>query len=285
MAHPQPIPGVTANDSIPSTVSAITSSSSTSSLLLRVASKSIDGESYPGSGRKHPSNVKEGPTVFRAMSPPPQPTHCSEAVPTTVEIPNAFLTKPPSSLKPPSLIPANISGTALPSYSGSVTSGASAPEGKHRKKNAKKRQKEKERKAMGKVRKAETGDAKADDPKAASAEAKPKDCICHPVPRLADEKEAARTMKCRACLLNDGATMEAEDIKDPENPGNTECHPKPPTVATALDHGELSFDLKDKITILDSPNTPVFANLGAQLTNGEGVGRNEGSQGRGSKVT
>ncbi|KIO32517.1 hypothetical protein M407DRAFT_18570, partial [Tulasnella calospora MUT 4182] len=44
------------------------------------------------------------------------------------------------------------------SRSGSVTSGASVPEGKHRKKNAKKRQKEKERKAMEKAEKPETGD-------------------------------------------------------------------------------------------------------------------------------
>ncbi|KAG8960472.1 hypothetical protein FRC00_000267 [Tulasnella sp. 408] len=98
---------------------------------------------------------------------------------------------------------------------------------------------------------------------AAPSEAKPKSCTCQPAPSLAKQKEPVAATNCKACSSTNGDTMETKDVRASENLRQEEPHSKPPVIATAFEYfssyntGELNLKPKDKITILDSPNTPV----------------------------
>ncbi|KAG8913785.1 hypothetical protein FRC01_004388 [Tulasnella sp. 417] len=102
----------------------------------------------------------------------------------------------------------------------------------------------------------------AEHPMPRPLDGKLNNCTCKPLSHSGKEKEAATTQKCNACSLNDGGTVEAEEVEDPENAGAKEVHPRP-IIATAVKYfsayneGEIDLRPKDKITILDSPDTPA----------------------------
>ncbi|KAG9037833.1 hypothetical protein FS837_001366 [Tulasnella sp. UAMH 9824] len=89
-----------------------------------------------------------------------------------------------------------------------------------------------------------------------------KSCTCQAINRLAKEG-SSRTQKCSTCSLNDGGQVEAGDAEDSGNFEDKETKPKAPIIATAVKYfsayneGEIDLRPKDRITILDSPDTPV----------------------------
>ncbi|KIO33486.1 hypothetical protein M407DRAFT_17741 [Tulasnella calospora MUT 4182] len=96
-----------------------------------------------------------------------------------------------------------------------------------------------------------------------SSNVKSEKCACQSLSQLAKEKGAARTQKCNTCSVSDRPNAEADEVADSGNSGDKELHPKAPIIATAVKYfsayneGEMDLRPKDRITILDSPDTPV----------------------------